>query len=111
LEYGKPDPHRRIPYQLVELQDLSNQPAVKELLQRFGQGGIDQRVAQLAAWHIASGVPWPMLAQVKFPRSAGRGASNVSPQELVAARQLCELLPSYAQAPSLGNPSQYGGRP
>lgn len=103
LEYGKPDPNRRIPYQVVELQDLNDQPAVEELLKRFGQGDLDQRIAQLAAWHVANGVPWQMLAQVKFPRTQGRGASGVTQRELLLAKQLSESLPSYGQQRSLGD--------
>ncbi len=103
LEFGKPDPNRRIPYQLVELRDLNNLPAVQELLDRFGKEGLDQRVVQLAAWHVANGVPWHVLAKIKYPRSTGRGGSNVSPQELMAAKQLSESLPSYGASPSLGD--------
>jgi hypothetical protein len=103
LEYGKPDPNQRIPYQLVELQDLNDQPAVQELLKRFGQGDLDQRIAQLAAWHVANGTSWHMLAQVKFPRSSGRGGSGVLQRELLAAKQLSESLPSYHRQSSLGN--------
>ena len=103
LEFGKPDPNRRIPYQMVELQDLNNRPAIQELLDRFSKGDLDQRIAQLAAWHIANGVSWQTLAQIKLPRSNGRGGGSVSPQELFSARQLSESLPSYYQQPSLGN--------
>jgi hypothetical protein len=103
IEFGKPDPNRRIPYQMVELRDLNNRPVIQELLDRFSRGGLDQRIAQLAAWHVANGVPWHMLAQIKLPRSNGRGGGSVSPQELLAARQLSESLPSYYQQPSLGN--------
>lgn len=102
LEFGKPDPNRKIPYEMVELQELNDQPAVQELLKRFAQGDIDQRVAQLAAWHVASGTPWPMLAQLKLPRTNGRGGP-VSQRELVAAKMLAESLPSYGHQRSLGD--------
>ena len=102
LEFGKPDPNRKIPYEMVQLQDLNGQPAVQELIKRFAQGDIDQRVAQLAAWHIASGTPWPMLAQLKLPRTNGRGGP-VSQRELMAAKTLAESLPSYGQQRSLGD--------
>jgi len=95
LEFGKPDPHRRIPYQIVELQDLNDRPVVQELLDRFSAGTLDQRIVQLAVWHVANGVPWQMLANVKVPRPGGRGGGSVTPQELFAARQLAESLPSY----------------
>jgi len=103
LEYGKPDPHRRIPYQMVELQDLNNMPAIQELLDRFVEQKLDQRVVQLAAWHVANGVPWQTLARIQLPRSAGRGGGTVSAKELAAARQLSESLPSYGSQPSLSD--------
>ncbi len=102
LEFGKPDPNRKILYEMVQLQDLNDQPAVQELIKRFAQGDIDQRVAQLAAWHVASGTPWPMLAQLKLPRTNGRGGP-VSQRELMAAKTLAESLPSYGQQRSLGD--------
>ena len=86
LEYGKPDPNRRIPYQVVELQDLNDQPAVQELLKRFGQGDLDQRIAQLAAWHVANGVPWQMLAQVKFPRTQRAWRERSDPARIAGWR-------------------------
>jgi hypothetical protein len=111
LEYGRPDPNRRIPYQLVALKDLNNQPAVEELLRRFGQGTVDQRVAQLAAWHVANGVSWQMLARMKFPRSAGRAAGVVTQEDLLSAQELCQRLPSYYRAPSLSGASQFEAQP
>jgi hypothetical protein len=111
LEYGRPDPNRRIPYELVELKNLNSQPAVEELLRRFGQGMVDQRVAQLAAWHVANGVSWPMLARMKFPRSAGRAAGVVTQEDLLSAQELCQRLPSYDQVPSLSGVSQFEAQP
>ena len=102
LEFGKPDPNRKIAYEMVQLQDLNDQPAVQELLKRFAQGDIDQRVAQLAAWHVANGTPWQILAQLKLPRANGRGGP-VSQRELIGAKTLAESLPSYGQQRSLGD--------
>ena len=103
LEYNAPtSPNRRIAYTMVELQDLNNQPAIQELLDRFRQGNLDQRIVQLAAWRVC-GVPWETLADVKFARSSLRNGGRVSAQELTAARQLLESLPSYAERPPSPN--------
>ncbi len=101
LEFGRPDPHKRIPYLVCPLEDLNDRPAVAELLARFGQPGINQYVTQLAAWHVASGTPWQMLAQVQFPRTGQGRGHKVTPAELMAARQLAQSLPSYGQQGSL----------
>ena len=104
LEFGKPDPNRRIPYQMVELQDLNNRPAVQELLDRFSQGGLDQRIAQLAVWHVANGVPWQALAKVTFPRSSRRGGGCVAQGTAggqAVSRNRCRHMAS--EQPSLGH--------
>ncbi len=103
LEYGKPDPNSRIPYQPCDLNDLNGRPAVKELLEQFGKQGINQNVAQLAIWHTANQVPWPMLAKVQFPRTPGSKAHHVTPMELMAAKQLAESMPSYGRTGSLAD--------
>ncbi len=105
LEYGKPDPNKRIPYVLCRLEDLNNKPAVAELLERFVKQGINQDVAQLAAWHIANGVSWQVLSKVKFPRTQNSRAHRVTLMELAAAKKLAESMPSYGKQASLA-----GGR-
>ncbi len=102
LEFGKPDPTSRIPYQLCPLQDLNSRSAVEELLEQFAKRGINQFVAQLAAWHVANDVPWQMLTKVQFPRTPSSRGHRVTPMELMAAKQLAESLPSYGQPASLG---------
>lgn len=105
LEFGKPDPNSRIPYQLCPLDQLNNRPAVKELIDQFAQQRIAQSVAQLAAWHIANDVPWQLLTRVQFPRTPNSRGHHVTPMELVAARKLAESLPSYGQPSSLAGRS------
>ncbi len=102
LEFGKPDPNSRIPYIICPLNDLNNKNAVAELLDQFTQQGINQYVAQLAAWHIANDVPWQMLTKVQFPRTKTSRGHRVTQMELVAARRLAETLPSYGRQASLG---------
>ena len=103
LEYGRPDPQRRIPYQFCQLKEFNASPAVRELLEAFGKGGWDQRIAQLAAWHVANGVPWQTLARIQIPGASGRRGKGFSQMELLAAKRLAESLPSYGQPSSLGD--------
>lgn len=95
LEFGKPDPTRRIPYVLRPLKELNQDPTVRELLLLFGRKRVTQRISQIALWHVANQVPWPMLAQVELPRSQAGGRRKFSLQELQAARALVMSLPSY----------------
>lgn len=111
LEYGRPGPNRSIPYQLVPLETVNSQPVMAELLTRFGHGAVDQRVAQLAAWHVADGVPWPMLARAKLPQSFNRAAGAVTREELRTAQQFCLTLVSSHEATSLGGTSLHEPSP
>ncbi len=103
LEFGKPDPNSRIPYTLRPLKELNNKPAVSELLEEFARQGLNQYVAQLAAWHVANDVPWHMLTKVQFPRSPRNRGHRVTQMELVAAKNFAESLPSYGRQASLGD--------
>jgi len=102
LEFGKPDPNSRIPYVICPLEDLNSKAAVAELLERFAKQGVNQYVAQLAAWHIANDIPWQMLTTVQFPRTKNSRGHRVTKMELVAAKKLAESMPSYGRQASLG---------
>lgn len=102
LEFGKPDPNRRISYKLVRLEDFNEKAALRELLREYGAGECQQRVAQLAIWHVANGVPWERLAHIRLGRSPGGGRRTFSEDEVLAAQKLVTSLPSYQQ-PSLGD--------
>jgi hypothetical protein len=95
LEYGKPDPHPRIPYLLRPLTDLTRNDAVSELLIQFARQQHSQRVTQLALWHVANQVPWPALAQSQLPRSVAGRHQRFTVAELNAARLLVESLPAF----------------
>jgi hypothetical protein len=62
LEHGKKDPRPQIPYEIVPLEKVNKDPAVRELLTAFGKEKLDQRVAQAAAWHLANDMSWEELA-------------------------------------------------
>lgn len=94
LEFGKPDPSPKVPYQLRPLEDLTGNRGVRELLIRFGRRQCTQRIAQLALWHVANKTPWQVLAQVHLPRYIAGGNRKFSMRELQAARLLAESLPS-----------------
>ncbi len=104
LEFGKADPNRRITYRLVPLEQFNDKSALRELLREFGAGQHPQRVAQLAVWHVANGVPFEKLAHLRMSRAPGGGRRTFSEDEVKAAQTLVTSLPSYQQ-PSLGDAS------
>ena len=78
LEFGKSDPNRRITYKLVPLEQFNEKSALRELLREFGSGQHPQRVAQLAVWHVANGIPFDKLARFAWTerRAEGDGRSR-----------------------------------
>jgi hypothetical protein len=70
LEHGKPEPSIRMEYKIFPVEQFSQDPILKELLNLVATGRINRNVAQAAAWNIANGKSWRELAGMKF-RTAG----------------------------------------
>ncbi len=89
LEHGKTEPNSRVPYTIVPLEKLNQDPAISKVCDLLGQGRIGQHTAQAAAWHIANGLSWDYLATKN--RSESRYTGNVPffhESELHAAMQV-----------------------
>ena len=92
LEYGKDEPSPRLPYRLVRLDSFSEDPALAAIMVALGRGEISQKVAQAAAWHLASGRSWQQLAAEKIDRAGGApDLQYFSLAELLAARQVVAI--------------------
>jgi hypothetical protein len=113
LEHGKKDPTSAVPYEIRPLDSFTQKEGVKELMQMFGSGKLNQRAVQAAAWNLNNDLPWPELAskQVKYPNGMVQGP-YFKPQEIQAARQLAATAQKTAQenkekekttSPSLGD--------
>jgi hypothetical protein len=96
LEHGKKDPSARIPYEIRPLESFTTDGNVKQLLTMFGQGNMDQRAAQAAAWHFANGMSWDELAAKKIHHLGGR-----SDEEYFSATQLKAAVQIAAHAEQL----------
>lgn len=93
LEHGKPEPSPIRPYKLVELESYSDDPRLEQLMQSIGKGEISQKVAQAAAWHIASGLTWQQLAAEKIDHAGGDPDEPFfTPAELQAAFKVVEIV-------------------
>jgi hypothetical protein len=68
LEYGKPDPNPHVPYTIVPVEKYTSDGEVQEVCRLLGDAKVDQRTAQIAAWHLANHMSWDDLADLKvFP--------------------------------------------
>ncbi len=71
LEHGKAEPRAGIPYELKPIQSVTDNPEVQELCRMLGTGQLDQRSAQVAAWHLANGLSWDYLARKQLRHADG----------------------------------------
>lgn len=102
LEHGKPEPRAAIPYEIKPLDEVTTNEAVRELLTTFGKRGMNQRVAQAAAWHLASGLSWDELANKQIEHLVGGNEAWFSPDEIRSAM----LIAQTAVAQSERNPQR-----
>lgn len=92
LEYGKREPMARMPYKLTAFEKVSQDPKVALILGGLASGHLSQKVAQAAAWHLASGRTWEQLAAEVIDRAGGDPDLSVfSAAELAAARQAVDV--------------------
>ncbi len=85
LEHGKPDPRPAMEYEIRRLESLTTKPGVRELLEMFGRGEVNQRVAQVAAWHLNNDMSWQELAAKEIHRANGQRYPYFSRQEIHTA--------------------------
>jgi len=93
LEYGKPDPHPRIAYRMIPIEQFTDDAKVTELCRRLGGGEVSQPAAQAAAWHLASGLTWLQLADINRIESRYLGKIKFfQPRDLETAKAFVEGL-------------------
>ena len=62
LEHGKKEPHARAKYDIVPLNEFTDDKNVAEICYMLGFSGINQNAAQAAAWHFTDEMSWEELA-------------------------------------------------
>ena len=112
LEYGKREPTARMPYRLTALEKVSQDPKVALILGGLASGHLSQKVAQAAAWHLASGRTWEQLAAEVIDRAGGDPDLPVfSAAELAAARQAVDVATRLAtERPAAESTAESAGR-
>ncbi|MFT5326173.1 MAG: hypothetical protein ACI8P0_004048 [Planctomycetaceae bacterium] len=101
LEHGRPTPASRMEYRIFPVEQFSKDPALFELLTTVASGKTHQKVAQAAAWHMASDKSWKQLAAMKFRRLGGLpDIPEFTQNQLTAARKLAEKSQMLAEKKS-----------
>jgi hypothetical protein len=88
LEHGKKEPRSGVPYKIVPIEEFTTTPGVKELLTALGNGRLNQRATQAAAWHLANNMSWQQLAAKRIVHLDGTSEQWFSWQELRAGMHL-----------------------
>jgi hypothetical protein len=108
LEHGKEEPRPTTKYEIKPVEAFSKDPALYEMLKLFGEKKINQRVAQAAAWHIASKMSWEQLAAKTVTHIGQAPQPYFSQQELRAAMMLTEAAKTAAAEKQKQSPKPSG---
>jgi hypothetical protein len=73
LEHGKDEPNSRVPYEIRPTSSYTKDARIEGLLTMLGEGNLDQKAAQAAAWHFANNMSWEELNAKKIHHLGGRG--------------------------------------
>ena len=98
LEHGKPEPKASIPYEVCKIEECTQKPEVIAVVESLHN--LNQRSAQLAAWHLNNGVSVEELASETVLHVNGVRTTNFSPEEVAQAVQIIRQARAYAAAHS-----------
>jgi hypothetical protein len=102
LEHGKKDPHPRVQYKLVRVEEFTDKPELQELIKLVGSGKLDAQSAQAAAWHLANNMSWQALSAKTYDRVGTRDTPYFSQQQLAVAQSLVAAARSKAEEAAAG---------
>lgn len=88
LEHGKAEPHPRVRYRLVSVEDYTDDAQLQELIKLVGTGRLNQQSAQAAAWHLANDMSWQELAAKRYNRIGAPDTPYFSRAQLVSAQEI-----------------------
>jgi len=88
LDHGKTEPRPNMQYEIRPIDQYTDRPAVHELVRLLGEGRINQRAAQAAAWHLNNDMSWEQLAAKQLRFANGTSRPYFAPEEIAAAMQV-----------------------
>lgn len=97
LEHGKPDPRPSAKYEIKPIEQFTDKKEVHELCRMLGSGRINQRAAQVAAWHLNNDMSWQELAAKQLRFANGTRRPYFSPQELKVGMQITAIATNLAK--------------
>lgn len=88
LEHGKAEPRPGMKYEIRPIEAATDKPVVAEVCRMLGRGEVNQRVAQVAAWHLNNDMSWEELAKKHYKYANGMTKPYFSGEEVQAAMRL-----------------------
>ncbi len=88
LDHGKHDPHPRMNYTIISVEEYTQDKKLQELIRLVGTGQLDPAAAQAAAWHLDDGMSWAELASKTYPLFGGAQAPFFTQGQLMGAQQV-----------------------
>jgi len=97
LEHGKAEPRPAMAYEIRPIEDFTDKTEVHELCRMLGTGQVDQRAAQVAAWHLNNEMSFQELAAKRIEFANGTSRPYFSPRELYAGMQFSAMATKLAE--------------
>ena len=97
LEHGKREPQPSMKYEIKPIDQFTEKKQVHELCRMLGSGLLNQRAAQVAAWHLNNEMSFQELAAKRLRFANGTSRSYFTPQELRAGMQLVAMATNLAK--------------
>ena len=94
LNHGKNDPNPRVKYQIVPVENYTEDPVLAELIRMVGTGRLEPYAAQAAIWNRTDKMSWQQLAAKTRRDSLGRQQPYFHP----VAIQRAQLITATAVA-------------
>jgi hypothetical protein len=97
LEHGKKEPRPHIKYVIKPIEAFTDNPEVAQVCKMLGYGQIDQRAAQVAAWHFTDGMSWEQLARKEIRHLNGSRESYFHRAEIMRGMRIAQVAIAQAK--------------
>ena len=104
LEYGKKEPRAGVPYEIKPIETFTSNAEVQELMKLFGDGRVNQRVTQAAAWHLANDISWDKLSAKRIEHLDGASEAYFSNEEIRDAMKMSDAAVQQAKLRPVKSP-------
>ncbi|NLE36613.1 MAG: hypothetical protein GX621_01150 [Pirellulaceae bacterium] len=97
LAHGKPEPRPKIPYEIKPIDEFTDNVEIQAICRMVGAGEVNQRAAQVAAWHYTDGMRWQELAAKQLRSANGTSRPYFTPEEIKVGMRIAETATRLAQ--------------